>query len=133
MMTIAGVSFTLKGIIFTAAAVQWLLVLLTAIFRRRSEIAVAASTIIFVSAWYGVLLRRPSAISVQQASTVARPNRSCEGIKPGTPEAEIKQKLGNPDHIRGEEETRGPAAEAWIYEDIRCVVHLYGDRVDSIE
>lgn len=131
---------TLKGYVFAAAAAQWLAVLLIALFTpgrggawRKVESVLVVSTLLFGSAWYAIIVKKIAPKAQQAAMVQSHPGRSCEGIRPGTTEAMVKQKLGDPDHIRGEEDTRGPAAEVWVYDDVRCAVHLFGDRVDSVE
>ena len=140
-ITIHGVVFSMKGLIFTAAAAQWLLILLIAVVTpgrrgawKKSEIVLVISTMLFGSVWYGLLRpARPPLVEASMAGGSGSHHGSCDTVHPGDGESTVKQKLGNPDHIRGEEDTRGPAAEVWIYEDTRCAVHLYGDRVDSVE
>ena len=45
----------------------------------------------------------------------------------------MRAKLGAPTRIVSEEDTRGPEATAWVFEQKRCVVHLLADRVESFE
>ncbi|HKB79462.1 MAG TPA: hypothetical protein VKH35_07090 [Thermoanaerobaculia bacterium] len=140
-VTIHGVTFTFKGLLFAAAVVQWLLVIVVAIVTprakrawRRAETALVISTLVAGGAWYAILMYQPHPLVQQAAMTGAHPHTgSCGTIKSGMSQSEVQQQLGKPDRIRTERETRGPAAEAWIYDDMRCAIHLYGSKVDSIE
>lgn len=47
--------------------------------------------------------------------------------------AEVKSRVGEPDEVRDDEETRGPGAKMLIYRGSRCTVHLFEERVELVE
>jgi hypothetical protein len=57
----------------------------------------------------------------------------CMSAEASTWGREVRAKLGAPTRIVSEEDTRGPEATAWVFEQKRCVVHLLADRVESFE
>ncbi len=57
----------------------------------------------------------------------------CMSAESSTWGREVRAKLGAPTRIVSEEDTRGPEATAWVFEQKRCVVHLLADRVESFE
>jgi hypothetical protein len=58
---------------------------------------------------------------------------TCGRIDERTAADAITQRLGKPSKVVSEEESRGPGAEAWVYEERRCVVHLLDQRVESVD
>ena len=66
------------------------------------------------------------------AADAGKPIASCALIEAGYSEAKVREKLGDPDEIRGEQELRGPGTNVWIYRDSRCAVHFFGNTVESI-
>lgn len=61
------------------------------------------------------------------------PRISCASIAAGMTSAEVESKIGKPDRKVSEEETRGPGAQVFVYENSRCAVHLLDERVESVE
>jgi hypothetical protein len=138
-LTLGNITITLKGLLLVGVTVQWLLLLVAVIFTRvkaqirGTEIALLFSTIAFGATWYVQITKAASLATVQASALSETPSRSCSGVKPGAKSADVENGVGKPDHIIGEEEVRGPAAEVWVYEDIRCAVHMLGDTVESVE
>jgi hypothetical protein len=65
---------------------------------------------------------------------IARPQKgSCASVAPGMSADEVKSRVGEPDEIRGDEETRGPGASMLLYRGSRCAVHLLDGKVEFIE
>jgi hypothetical protein len=58
---------------------------------------------------------------------------SCMAAESSTWGKEVKARLGEPTRVVSEEDTRGPGAAAWVFEQKRCVVHLLADRIESFE
>lgn len=138
MITLHGYSAPLPTVIVAAVATLWLLLLFVAAVSwerhpvdrmfRRTDRWVLIATLLFGAAWFYSFghirtFEQHKAVRVVSCATVAEGDR----------EGQVKEKLGAPDEIRGEEETRGPAANVWIYKQAGCAVHLFGDRVDSVE
>jgi hypothetical protein len=69
----------------------------------------------------------------QRALVSTEPAAGCPIVEPGTPAANLRNKLGEPDRILAEDETRGPGATVWVYNDSRCAVHLLQDKVEYAE
>jgi len=67
------------------------------------------------------------------AAAGTEPAAGCRILDPGTRTADLRAKMGEPDRIVSEEETRGPGATVWVYNDRRCAVHLLQDKVESTE
>ena len=65
-------------------------------------------------------------VSIEAAS-------GCGIIEPGTRAADLRKKMGEPDRIVPEEETRGPGSTVWVYNDSRCAVHLLQEKVEYAE
>jgi len=51
----------------------------------------------------------------------------------GTKASSVRSDMGEPTRVVKEDDTRGPGAEAWVYEQSRCVVHTLNDQVDSVD
>jgi hypothetical protein len=61
------------------------------------------------------------------------PVKACTNASENTPVSEVRAALGSPTRVVSEDDTRGFGAEAWVYEQSRCVVHVLDDRVESVE
>lgn len=68
-----------------------------------------------------------------RAVVSTEPASGCRILNPGTPAADLRKKMGEPDRIVPEEETRGPGSTVWVYNDSRCAVHLLQDKVEYAE
>ncbi|HUP50703.1 MAG TPA: hypothetical protein VNA04_18155 [Thermoanaerobaculia bacterium] len=140
-MTVGAQQVPLITLALGAAALLWLLTLLAGIISweksrkgrfRTTDILVLVTSVLLAGAWMLVLMPKTAAAPVAPV-TAQRSIGTCAVIMPGDSEAKVKAKLGDPDEIRGEEETRGPASNVWIYRQSRCAIHFLGDRVESIE
>ena len=97
------------------------------------------STAAFLVLWLGALdvtgawgPKSPSAVT--EAAMAARtPGASCATIAVGMGEAEVRKKMGKPDEVRPDEETRGPGAQMLIYRGARCAVHLFEKKVEFVD
>lgn len=97
------------------------------------------STAVFLMMWLGALdvtgawgPKSPVAVT-EAAMTAKKPGASCVSIAVGMRESEVQQKMGKPDEIRPDEETRGPGAQMWIYRGSRCAVHLFEKKVEFVD
>lgn len=138
MITVAGYTFSLLTGVVVTVATFWLLAILIAAIapaRRgagiRSVDAIALIlTIGFGIAWFTGLLHTPEVKATEKKTTRTA---SCASITTGDSDQKVRQTLGNPDEIRGEEEVRGAGADVWIYKDSRCAVHTVAGVVVSVE
>jgi hypothetical protein len=58
---------------------------------------------------------------------------NCFRIRESMRADEVAGLMKSVPRIVSEEDTRGPKASAWVYDDQRCIVHLLDARVVSIE
>ena len=109
-----------------AASAVWLALTMT----RSRRLMLIGSAILAV-AWLAQLemKRTPAA----QASMITKQKGSCASIAEGMTTAEVKRRVGEPDEIRADEETRGPGARMLVYRGSRCTVHLFEDRVELVD
>lgn len=103
---------------------------------RHVEKALVLSSVVMVLSWLVHLdptrlwkASQPVAV----ASTATTTRGSCATIEEGMTIAQVKTRLGEPDEVRANEETRGPGAKTFVYRGRRCAVHLFHERVDFIE
>jgi len=117
---------------FSVALLFWLGTLIGYMISKTStrESWLAGSTLALsvILAAFGVL-GRERVNGPRRTSAVM----SCGRIDERTPADAITQRLGKPSRVVTEADSRGPGAEAWVYEERRCVVHLLDQRVDSVE
>ena len=97
------------------------------------------STAVFLMMWLGALDvtgawgPKTSAAITEAAMSATKPGASCATIAVGMREAEVRKKMGKPDEVRADEETRGPGAEMLIYRGARCAVHLFEKKVEFVD
>lgn len=97
------------------------------------------STVAFLAMWLGALdvtgawgPKSPAAVT-EAGMAAAKPGASCATIAVGMRDAEVQTKMGRPDEVRADEETRGPGAETWVYRGARCAVHLFERKVEFVD
>ena len=117
------------------ALVQWLGFWYRMTFRRGdgrdAETSFLVSTLVLALVWvYADPSWRGRRAPVVQAT---EQKRGCAVIHEGMPESEVSKAMGAPARRVSEADTRGPNAEAWVYEDARCVAHLLDRRVRSVD
>lgn len=108
-----------------AASAVWLALTMT---RSRRLMLIASA--ILAAAWLAQLDFRDKPVA--QASMMSTQKGSCASITEGMTTAEVKRRVGEPDEVRLDEETRGPGAKMLIYRGSRCVVHLFEERVELV-
>ena len=140
---VAGFTLTIGSIVAALAVAQWLVMILAGAFSRAkmpksgmrpADKRLLASTIVFALAWAAVFATGWKAPQTSAAAVVAtRSHGSCSQVTNGMLSSVVKNKLGEPDEIRSDQETRGPGAAIWIYRDSRCAVHIFDDKVEFID
>lgn len=120
------------AVAFSVALLFWLVTLIGYMISktsaRESWLAGSTLTLSVILVAFGVL-GRARANGPRSTSVIM----SCGRIDERTPADAITQRLGKPSRVVTEEDSRGPGAEAWVYEERRCVVHLLDQHVDSVE
>ena len=58
---------------------------------------------------------------------------TCATIREGMTAARVRELMRTPPRVVSEEDVRGPRAEALVYDDARCIVHMFKGRVVEIE
>lgn len=106
--------------------------------RRPSETRLIVSSSVLAAMWIVAMgLTVDWTTRTQQASVAATSAKtshgSCASIDSGMTAADVRTRLGEPDQTVPDEETRGPGAKMLVYKEARCVVHLFDDKVESIE
>jgi hypothetical protein len=102
---------------------------------RPAERNLLISTMAVVLLWAAAFaMASPKRAPVASASSAKSGSiASCATIHEGMDSATLSARLGKPDEVRPDEETRGPSASIWVYRDSRCAVHLFDDKVEFIE
>jgi hypothetical protein len=139
-MTIQGYTVPMITIVVAAVFLIWAISLLAGVVSwerqpkrgglRRTDKFAIGTAVLFAAVWVYAFMHDATSTTVRASKSTRVP---CAVIGVGEKEASVKARLGDPDEIRGEEETRGPATNVWIYRDSRCAIHFFGDTVESIE
>jgi hypothetical protein len=142
-LTIAGFTLTIGSIVAAAAAVQWLIMMIgTALSKektpqkglRAADTRMLISTAVFAIAWIAVFATGTTTAQANQAAIVSgKSHGSCSQVSTDMAASVVRKKLGEPDEVRSDEETRGPGAAIWIYRDSRCAVHIFDNRVEFVD
>ena len=147
--TIGSAAITWGALIASIATAQWLVFAGFSAFSRQRlpkgalmrpvDKPLIVSSVVFLALWLVAfdaksLLSMESPSPAVQASAVASSAAgSCSSITTAMSGAQVQQRLGKPDEVRPEEETRGPGAVTWVYRSSRCSVHLLDDTVEFID
>lgn len=142
-LDVAGFTLTIGSAIAALAVIQWLIMTIVAAASkakmpkkgmRSTDVRLIVSTAIFVIAWVAVFSSGPARSKTNPAAIVStKTHGTCSSISTDMAAAVVKTKLGQPDEIRSDEETRGPGAAIWVYRDSRCAVHIFDERVEFID
>lgn len=144
-ITLAGFTLTVAAIIIAVAAVQFVLMATTTLLSkeklpkkgmRSADRRLAISAGVLALAWTAVFAANNDGSKgshVEAGLAGSRVHASCSSIEAGMSDDVTQAKMGKPDEIRSDEETRGPGAKIWIYRDSRCAVHMLDDRVEFID
>ena len=140
-MTIAGYQVSAATAALGGVAALWMMTLIAGAVSwekprkgkaRQTDLFVLVMSLMAGAIWIAALMPRTAATPVANTAARAR-SGTCALIAPGDTDAKVKERMGQPDEVRSEEETRGPASHVWIYSDSRCAVHFFVNRVESIE
>ncbi len=118
-------------ILAAAALLLWLPFWWRVVFRRndsKGEVGFLMATVLLALVWTGIATARSEKHEVSIATA-----RGCAVLREGMTKAEMTLKMGDPSRKVTEADTRGPGAEAWVYDDARCVAHVLEERVRSVE
>ncbi len=128
-----GYTMTTRAFPVVIALLFWgVLVLLELVWPRRRrgwtlDILTIVATIALGVAW------QQTVFDTQKPKIVNETLATCPIVDSGTRAADLRKKIGAPDRIVPEEETRGPGATVWVYDKSRCTVHLLSDTVEYTE
>ncbi len=114
--------------VLIAAAAIWLVLA----FTRKRTLMLAASAIL-AGAWLWSAATPVAAVTQARAATGVAALQTCATLAEGMSVAEVQSRVGDPDEVRSDEETRGPGASILIYRASRCAVHVLDGRVELIE
>lgn len=123
------------GIVAVAALLQWLFFWSRMVFRRDNrpaEIPFLVSTVAMAIVW-AALAAPVSVAQHQQTAALTLRKGGCAQLTTGLPSATVRAKMGAPTRTVSEGDSRGPGAEAWVYEEARCVAHVVNDRVRAVD
>jgi hypothetical protein len=136
---------TMLLILAATAVLQWLVIAGIAIATRetfpkkgmrRAELMLLASTAILAMAWLAqidYLSLWQGTTPTASASAVAPSRGSCATIESGMTLEQVKNRMGEPDRTKPDEETRGPGAVTLSYDGSRCSVHVFDEKVEFVD
>ncbi|HSP15032.1 MAG TPA: hypothetical protein VLV78_09790 [Thermoanaerobaculia bacterium] len=140
---VAGLTLTIGSIVAAVAVAQWLVMLIAAAVSkeklpqkglRSADLRMIISSAVFAVGWIGVFAGTSTAAKTNAAAVVSgKSHGSCSQISTDMASSVVKKKLGDPDEVRSEEDTRGPGAAIWVYRDSRCAVHIFDNKVEFID
>lgn len=144
--SIAGVTVPWGIIVIVLATAQWVAF---ATFAARNRVkppkhglrpternlllSTAAFTLLWAAAFLVSSTGPKSAVAAASVTGSGRVQGSCSSLENGMNAADVRKKMGQPDEVRKDEETRGPGAEVWIYKTSRCAVHLFEQKIEFID
>lgn len=117
------------------ATAMWLACWVVVFVRRRGRIAFAAASVFLAVLLLGIGPAEPEVVPVVAAALPDEetPSGRCADVKAGMSGDAVREVLGEPAAVVPEEDTFGPAAEAWVYTRSACVVRLLEGRVRSVD
>lgn len=74
--------------------------------------------------------------SVSSASltpSIARATMSCSEVRTGMKGSQLTAAMGKPDRVLSAEDRRGPTAQLWIWDEVRCRIYIFEGNVDFVE
>lgn len=135
----------LDAVILAATALLWVLAT-AALWMRQDRLrrvlagfsaVLFSAAVVYASNVPALFAGGEPAPAVSTASLASGSGRastmSCSEIRTGMKGAQVKTSMGKPDRIVSAEDRRGPTAELWIWDDARCRVYVFEDRVDFVE
>jgi len=122
-------------ILLFLAVLQWLVFWARLLFRRgdtrRAETPFLFSTLLAAIVWMAVGLQAEMKHEPRATKTIQ--TRGCAALREGMSTADAYAAMGDPTRVVSEADTRGPGAEALVYDDARCVAHVLGGKVHSVD
>ncbi|MGN6184949.1 MAG: hypothetical protein ACTHQM_14990 [Thermoanaerobaculia bacterium] len=132
-------------IVVALATAQWLMIAIMALFTderfpkkgmRQADRTLIVSSVILALAWmaqvdYSMLWKGDARATT--ASTVAVSRGSCATLDTGMTVDQVKKRMGYPDRMTPDEETRGPGAVTLHYDGSRCSVHVFDGKVEFVD
>lgn len=103
---------------------------------RNAEKQLLNATAVLTVGWvlaFGNALFSSHSSSANEAGMVSGAAAITSQIKIGMSAEELKRKVGQPDEVRDDAETRGPGAQTWLYKGSRCAVHMIDGKVEAVE
>ena len=105
---------------------------------RPQEKHLLAGSVVLALCWfaqidYAALLRNNTRAAQASAIATSTPKASCATLDVGMTAVGVKRRMGEPDEVRADEETRGPGASILVYRGSRCTVHLLDDRIEFVD
>ncbi len=126
-------SALIPAVIIVAALLQWLFFGARVLFRANtaSETSFKLSTMAMAVVWMCIAAAWSVSRPAGGGGTVQR--AGCAAIREGVSVSEVEKAVGSASRKVPEGDTRGPGAEAWVYEDAGCIAHVLDNRVRSVE
>lgn len=135
---------SLDALVLTAAALFWFAATAALLIRQgsRLRLVAAASTLLFAAAIAyasnlpalfapGVPAQPVSSASL--TPSIASATMSCSEIRTGMKGSQLTAAMGKPDRVLSAEDRRGPTAQLWIWDEVRCRVYIFEGNVDFVE
>ena len=126
-------------VVLLLAVAVWFTFSVRYVLKRDAETALVVSSAALAAIWLLVAPQRanwsvatPGATVQMSATGLSRAPRSCVMVTLGMPAAEVKTTLGEPASIVSEADTQGPGADAWVYPNAGCVVHVLDGRARAV-
>jgi hypothetical protein len=129
LLRLHGYSLASSALPLLIALVVCAVLLLISIIRPRCrgwivEVLTIVAMIVTAIFWQRLFYPAPGAVVSTESVS------GCRILETGMRAADLRKKMGEPDRIVPEEETRGPGSTVWVYNDSRCTVHLLQDKVE---
>ena len=126
-------------VVLLLAVALWLSAGVRYVVKRDAEVALVVSSALVAAIWLFVAPQRsswsvatPGGTAQMSMTATPRATRSCVMVTLGMPAAEVKSTLGEPASIVSEADTQGPGADAWVYPNAGCVVHVLDGRARAV-
>lgn len=117
-----------------ATLIQWLVFAARYILvsdRKRTETPLLISTMFAAIVWSGFVAMMPRRGQIRAYDSVQ--TSACASVHTGMTVPALRRLMGEPSRVVSESDARGPGAEAWAYDDARCIAHILENRVRGID
>lgn len=134
-VTVQGYTFTGTTVFLIGTFLLWIVLVLLTLFWPRSrrgwtlDVLTGMATVALAMGWQMMFYSAPKPKVTTQIAA------GCALIATGARDTDVRARLGAPTRIVPEEETRGPGAAAWVYDNdrARCAVHMMLNSVEYTE